>query len=86
MHTPLFDLGKELPADVIIEGITFSQSNIISGATPSYSANSATIKLTTKVFDEPISDTITVIVKTTNYGEIPININLSLTGKYIVNI
>lgn len=85
-HTPTFDLGEKLPEDVIIVGITVNLSNILSGCTPTYTANSASVNLTTKVFDEPVSETITIIVKTSNYGDIPVNINVNLTGKYIVNI
>ncbi|MDO5396653.1 MAG: hypothetical protein Q4G33_01875 [bacterium] len=80
-------VGKELPADMTITGISASAIDIIRKYSPTYNNNASTIKInfTTCIQPDPTSGTFTVILNT-NYGDITINIHINLTGKYNVNI
>ena len=86
VNTPEFDLMPYMPDDVEITGFSQVLSTIISGITPTYSTGVAKVELTTNTFEEPASGTVSATFKTEQYGDITFNINITLTGKYIVNI
>ena len=86
VNTPTFDLYEYLPNDAIVNSVSIPVSTLITSATPTYSPNNASMSFTTKVLDNPASETTTFTVNTENYGEISFTLNLSLTGKYRVTI
>ena len=86
VNTPSFNLYEYLPSDAVITGITVPVSTLITGATPTYSDGHASIAFTTKVLDNPASETTTFTITTSNYGTISFTLNLSLTGKQKVTI
>ncbi|MFR1759553.1 MAG: hypothetical protein ACLSX2_07605, partial [Christensenellaceae bacterium] len=86
VNTPSVDLYDYLLGDAVITGITVPTSTLITGATPTYSDGHASIAFTTKVLDNPASETTSFTVTTSNYGTISFTLNLSLTGKQKVTI
>lgn len=86
VNTLSVDLYDYLPDGAVITGITVPTSTLITGATPTYSDGHASIAFTTKVLDNPASETTSFTVTTSNYGTISFTLNLSLTGKQKVTI
>lgn len=88
-NTETFDVGAKLPGDARITSVTTKdQASILSGFAPTFveGGNKCTIKVTSRIFDEPQSAILPIEVKTSNYGTIAGTIEVTLTGKYIVNI
>ena len=91
VNQPTLDLYEimDLPDDVTItSGISIETPSLLSGVTPTYSPEIklATIKFTTRTYDEPTSGTLVVTVNTSDGVERTVRINITLTGKYIVQI
>ena len=86
VNTPEFDLMPYLPEDISITGVSVTLANVLSGYTPTYSSDTAKVKLTTKVFEEPYSETVKSVVSSSNYPDITFNVHITLTGKYAVTI
>lgn len=88
-NTATFDVGAKLPSDAQITSVTMKdQANILSCFAPTFveGGRKCTITVTSRIFDEPQSAALPIEVKTSNYGTITGTIEVTLTGKYIVNI
>lgn len=91
-NTQKFNIGEKLPEDAKVTAVTFSLENsslLKSLRIPEYTpdTNQAWITLTTVINDEPASGRVCVAtVTTSNYGSADVVVNLTLTGKYRVNI
>lgn len=90
-NTKTFDISAKLPADAVVTGFTPPIGQPwLKQVSPTYGADdykNIKLKLITEIQDEPIRGSVTVAtVKTSNYGDIQVIVNLTLTGKYIVNI
>ena len=83
------NVGPSLPSDMEITGYSIDICNIISGISVTYMGTDASqtkIDFTTNAYDEPKSGKFGVTLKTSNYGNVLVTVNVVLTGKYIVNI
>ena len=85
VNEPDFDLYSYLPEGAQVSSVAVGVSNLLSGCTPTYDSNRASLKLTTRVFEEPCSDTFAITLVTENYGNFTFTFNISLTGKYNVS-
>lgn len=87
----MFDIGSMLPNGACVTAINLTTPTILNGANQTYSSgipNYAYISVTTRIFDEPRAETLTsyATVKTKSDGIFTVNLKVTLTGKYIVNI
>lgn len=87
----MFDIGSMLPNGACVTAINLTTPTILNGANQTYSSvipNYAYISVTTRIFDEPRAETLTsyATVKTKSNGIFTVNLKVTLTGKYIVNI
>lgn len=80
------DIYTLLPSDAIVTSVSSGINNLFTSITPAYSENSASFGFTTAIRQEPASGKAVVYVETSNYDTFTITINITLTGKYIVNI
>lgn len=86
-----FDIGSMLPKGAYVTAIDLTLPTILNGANQTYSPgipNYAYISVTTRIFDEPQSETLTSYaeVKTKSHGTFTVSLKVTLTGKCIVNI
>ncbi len=89
VNEPELEVGYLFPEDAEITSYSIDITNIISGCAVTYmqtDASATKIEFTTVVQDEPATGKFAVIFHTTNYGDITVIINITLTGQYIVNI
>lgn len=66
--------------------LLYHDSSIVSGLTKPILQQNGYMKFKTRAFEEPVSTTLVVELTTTTGETIMCNINVSLTGQYIVNI
>lgn len=87
-NTDTVDIGSLLPDDVKITSMQVTTSRLLSSVSPGWTANSneATLTFVTRELTEPASDKVVLIITTSNHGTFTVTINITLTGKYIVNI
>lgn len=86
-----FNVGEKLPTDAKVTNLSVSPTAWLSQIGQEYqdTENYRDLKLTpkTRIQDEPVSGSVTLaIIETSNYGDIKVVVNLTLTGKYRVNI
>lgn len=83
-----FDLSKIIPLDAKITAATRPTSTLCSKTNITYTSgkNEGSFYVITRTFDEPRQGSFVVTLKTSNYGNIYITINLSLYGKWIVDV
>ncbi|MBQ8541549.1 MAG: carboxypeptidase regulatory-like domain-containing protein [Clostridia bacterium] len=89
VNKPELEVGYLFPEDAEITSYSIDITNIISGCAVTYmqtDASATKIEFTTVVKEEPATGKFAVIFHTTNYGDITVVINITLTGQYIVNI
>lgn len=88
VNTDTVNLTEYLPKDAKVTSMSVSASSIISETSQLWKkdSNVASLRFTTRATTEPTNGKIVVTIKTSEHGDIPVTINVNLTGKYIVNI